>query len=127
MKNILFVLILSSILLTGCESTLDGPPVVESVKLNTDSTRTGHFGKYQVCLKSSSADPLVFYSYVQYNSGETLTTMSELQWMVREKTGAYLDTITNKNRKIEKLTAERNALEKQLEEKTLLIRFLTGK
>lgn len=128
MKKILLALLLPCILIAGCtESTLNGPPVISKVELNTDSMHNGgRLGTYKVYLKSNEKDP-VFYSYVRYNSGDTLVPISHLQSMMDRKTKSYIDTIESKNRRIYKLESENETMLRQLEEKNLLIRFLTGK
>lgn len=126
MKNILFAF-LSCILIAGCESVLDGPPVIKAVELNSDSLHTRTTGTYKVYLKSVRGDDPVFYTCFPYKSGETLVPMSSLQSMMEKKTNSYLDTIAMKNGRIQKLENEKEIMEQQLNQKNLLIRFLTGK
>lgn len=128
MKATILCLFLSCIIITGCNNaTLNGPPVISKVELNTDSIRTGLLGTYRVYLKSEKGSDPVFYSYLPYKSGEALVPMSNLQLMIDSKVNACLDTIRMKNFRIEKLEREKEIMERQIDEKNLLIRFLTGK
>lgn len=127
MKIFFLILPLSCILIAGCSgSTLEGPPVIASVELNPDSMKT-LYGKYVVCLKADKGSNPFFYSTKTYNSGETLIPMWQLQSMVDKKMNAYIDTISSKDRQITKLKSEKETMERELNEKTTLIRFLTGK
>lgn len=128
MKNTIYYLFLSCILIAGCsESILCGPPMISKVEVNSDSTQDHSSGTYKVYLKSSSGCDPVFYSYEPFNSGDFMVTLSNLQSMIDKKTKPYLDTIATKNRCIERLERENEAMQRQLDEKILLIRFLTGK
>lgn len=134
MKTFFFALAIS-LIITGCsEATLHAPILVDAVELNSDSTHTGLGGTYKVYLKAAHGCNPVFYTDVPYNSGERLVPMSRLQHIVDERTDAYMDTIAVKDRRIEKLEDdidkledEKYAMERHLNEKTTLIRFLTGK
>jgi len=128
MKKILFAFLLPCILITGCsDDILEGPPVISKIELNIDSIHDRTFGTYIVHLKSTKGSDPIFYSYEPYNSGETLVAMSNLQLMLDNKMKVYLDTINSKDRQIAKLKSEKETMERDLNEKTTLIRFLTGK
>lgn len=126
MKNTIY-LFLSCIILTGCtDLVLDGPPIVSKVEINTDSLHS-YPGKYKIYLKSDHGSDPVFYSYDRYNSGEILVPMSNLQAMMDRKTKSYLDTIASMQRQIDRMKSEKETMEQQMNEKEMLIRFLTGK
>lgn len=127
MKRFFLILPIAYTLLAGCSgSTLESPPVIAWVELNTDSFTTV-YGKYVVCLKAEKGTNPFFYTNKTYSSGETLVPMSQLQSIVDKKMNAYIDTISSKDRQISKLKIEKETIEQTVNEKATLIRFLTGK
>lgn len=129
MKKTIYYLFLSCILIAGCsdQTILEGPPVIMSIALNTDSIHTQLGGKYKVYLKAGKGSHPVFYSDRLYNSGEVLTTTSYLESMENGKVAILRDTIVAKDKQMEKLSEENDLLRQELKEKNLLIRFMTGK
>lgn len=128
-KTRLFCLCLSMAAIVGCKDStiLEGPPVVKSVELNVDSATT-HLGRtYKIYLKAEKGVDPVFYTNRMYNSGDILGTASMLESDLHGKMEALMDTIESQDKKIRVLNMEIESMRKQLDEKSLLIRFLTGK
>lgn len=128
----LFTIACIAFIFSGCSDSvrLENPILIDKAELTKD--RDTADGVYRVYLKAfrhpdGRKDEAFFYTNKYYKVGEALVPFSQVQPIIDKSKTNLMDTLAIKNKYILRLQHEKDSLISQLKEKTLLIRFLTGK